>query len=332
MSTIEILRTSWIVVMIWIIGFWLVVSAPASAQESPPSSLAQDANFPRNPSPVEITAMLKEETLEQSFFRLSNINLFFSPGPAPSEGRMWLNDSQARALSEEQELRTLEIIVGNRRVLKLYEDLSEIPKAEAGPLLSEHTLRLLDEYKKTYARDDDIQGGTQFLRSDEEQARQRQGGSVTGVSMIINTPDPNEVTLSGLRYAVLSLVWLAGALDLQEVRATVDEVAGEGLRQRRRLYDDVIHHDLWRESILENYSLYNRVVLGTALLQLAETASMEGLPTGLLKKSIRQTTWQAVSTIHEREVPDSSQGEIAVEYYSGLTDQILDVLAATSSN
>lgn len=286
-------------------------------------SLVQDYSFPRNPSPSEQVAMLREESLDQSFFRLRNINMFFSPGVVHNG---WIVSDDTMTLSDSRERVAVGTIMSNRRVLKIYKELSVLPKAEASATLNAHLQEIFAEYRAGYRKDKGVEDPVGYGRVEADPGR------YCGLSYVINTVDPNEVTLPGLRYAVLSLVWIASSLELGDLRQTVIEIAEDGRSQREKLRADRSHHNLYKNSVLEGFSIYNRTILGTALLRLTpglKTQLVSGGGVSLEPQSFRQTPYDAASTVHDRMRgggPDFSRGEIVVEYYTGITDDELDCI------
>ena len=239
---------------------------PARAEDAlNQEALLQDPNFPRNPSPSEQVAMPREESLDQGFFRLRNGNLFFSPG-VPYSGEIIWEDTMT--VSEQSEFLSVQTITSNRRVLKIHEELAALPKAEAVAVLNAHLQEMFAEYRTAYSTDKGVNDPIGYTKEEASHADAHPGGSVFGLGYAINTVDPNELTLPGLRYAVLSLVWIASSLELADMQKTITEIAEEGRRQRNRLRADQIHHNAYTRSVLDSFSVYNRIILGTALLRL----------------------------------------------------------------
>jgi hypothetical protein len=207
-----------------------------------------------------------------------------------------------------------------------------MPKGIAGDLVKQYLTKTLAEYRDAYAVDQRINNPQCCTREEADRAF-AQHGSITGIGFVSNTPDPNEVTLSGQRYAVLSMVWLAAALELQTVHLTVLAIAEEGRRQRDLIYADKIHHYLYKETVLSYFSIYNRTILGSALLRtdpvlMQQVQANAGFP--MQFNVLRQTLFDAKSTVYDRKRPDFSRGVITVEYFSSLTDAMFDTLLSVS--
>ena len=303
----------------------------ASASAAPAGALAQSDSFPRNPTVAEQVAMLDGETLEQSLFRLQNVNLFFSPGPNEPGRIVWAGEDYV-PLSEDREQFTVDVILGNRRVLKLFRELGALPPAKAAAHINEQLATVLAEYKTWYAADKEINSTEHFTKAGAARQRARAHNSLFGIGYISNTPNPNDTTLTGLRYAVLSLVWLAGALELEDAHPSVVMVAEEAIRQRDAIYGDEIHHDPFRASVLQYAALYNRMVLGNALLNTAPLLreEYEKAQDNLLERRIIRR--KPFNTLDARvEAGPLQAGGIEMDYRTGFTDKEFDYLLQSSS-
>jgi hypothetical protein len=281
---------------------------PDAASDAARDSLMQDADFPMMPTPAQKVAMLRNESLEQTLFRLGNLNMFFSPGPVQS-GRIIWNWEQRVPISGAREFYSVRVIMANRRVFKLYEDLQALPAEEAGERVRGRLLDLLNQYLLAYAEDKQIKN-PQSIR---------------------NTIDPNEVTLPGLRYAVLSLVMLAGTLELEAANDAVVAVAEKVTIQRDGIYADSVHDDAYRESMLEMLSLYNRTIVGNALIGTSPRARSlvsGGNAPPLERRTLRQARYDAHSPALEQDrgMGAFSHGDIEITYVDGITDDLFDAL------
>ena len=292
-------------------------------------TLSQREDFPRNPTSAEQVCMLKEESLEQSLYRLKNINLFFSPGAVESGRIVFEGEENRLPLSEELEKYSIEVIMSNRRVLKLYAELGKLSKVSAAKWVNQYLTEVMVEYRSAYEKKEKENRAKCLEKVDAGR-----DNSITGVSFVSNTPHPNEVTLSGLRYAVLSLIWLAGALELEDTHTSIVDVAREGVLQRNRLYDDTVHHMTYKESVLKYLSLYNRTIIGNALIRTSKSLSsrldLERIPSLLQEKRFSQTSYDATCTIYDKMRPDFSRGEIIIKYYTGITDGFFNSLMGMS--
>lgn len=312
-----------------LVTLFLFLNAAAAESGVEGNSLEQNRESPENPSPEQQTTMLEYESVEQSLSRLTSINMFYSPGPI-EPGSISFDPPAFRPLSEKAEWYTVDVITGNRRVLKLYSDLREMPADKSSDLVERRLRELLAEYRKYYAAESGINNPKIYLKETFEASARSPSQSTTGVGFIVRTPDPNAVTLSGLRYSVLSLVWLAGVLGLHDAHDAIREVAEEAAGQRDIVYGDDIHHDLFKESLLKYLSLYNRTVLGSALLStMPNRLLLLKLPEQ--REKLRLSSFDATRTaVDLMGLPDLSHGEIEYEYYPGITDPIFDEILAAS--
>lgn len=292
------------------------------------ASLAQDTAFPRNPTAEEQIEMLQKETLDQGFYRLRNVNLFYLYHIDP--GRIIMDlDAPRGVLSDEIEQHSVVRILSNRRVLKLYKELSEMNKGEAAATLNRHLNETFSQYRNAYDTDERII--TLIEPSLEDKVGYGKISSRTSViSLITGTVDPNDITLCGLRHALLSLIWIAGALELEATHASIVKIAEEARQQRNGLSASEFFYSSDKEDALDHLSIYNRTILGTALLR---TSPSKTVPQDfrLQLTTISQTTYDAQHTIYERcGQGDFSKGEIRVELFTGITDDTFDQLLALS--
>jgi len=324
-------------------AFWHSSSARVFAESgaiqvaaSVRNPLDQREDFPRFPTPEQQISMLRDESLEASFHRLKNVNMFFWPGPPPDPGSYSLDPPGDRPLTDKEEQYSIHVIMSNRRVLKLYKELGAMPKDRAANLVNRALEDGLAEYLAAYAADAVIHDPNTHTKEEAELAAVTSGRGYTGVGFTSNTLSHNEVTLAGLRYNVLSWAWLAGVLELDGVRQMLINVAQEARQQREVLFIDRIHHSLYKETILKNLSLYNRTILFSALMRTCEGLEEQakgGVFGTLERMEARQTAFDAAYTCYDRERrPDFSKGEIVIEYWAGVTDAMFDrALAAAAA-
>lgn len=305
-----------------------------SESAAPDNALAQGASFPRNPSDAQQVAMLENESLDQTLFRLKNVNLFFSPGPIEPGCVVWAG-TQILPLSDKSELFSVEVMMGNRRVLKLYEELAALPEDSAANRVNEKITALLAEYRTMYAADEEINSPDHFTIAGMPWVRAHAHNSVCGVAYVTNTPNPNDVTLSGLRYAVLSLVWVAGALGLEGVNESIVMIAEEGIRQRDKVYEDKIHHDAHRESVLKYLSLYNRTILGNALLGTSSRLREHFERTrdrDLESRTIRRRKFDELYGPHKLGPDQALESDVTIDFRLGFTDPMIDDFVSMSQD
>jgi len=312
----------------------VLAEEPGTESESaaPDNPLAQSDSLPRNPSASELAIMLENESLDQTLFRLKNVNLFFSPGPTEPGEIVWAG-TPAFPLSDKDEFFSVRVVMGNRRVSKLHEELAALPGKEAADHVNKQITALLPEYTRMYTEDKEINSTEHFTIAGIEREEALGGGSIFGVGYVTNTIHPNDVTLAGLRYAVLSLVWVAGALELEGVHDSIVMVAEEGIRQRDKVYEDKIHHDAHRESVIKYLSLYNRTILGNALLGTSPRLREQFEQNQGKDLEKRTITRRRFNDLHERFELGASlpaENDVSIEYRTGFTDPMIDDLLSQS--
>ena len=190
-------------------------------------------------------ATLEAESLRDSLDNLSDMRLFdllptredvrFGRFPMePDEGRF-----------------DIRCILGNRRVLKLLKELADLPKAEAGALVQEHLMAALSVYQSAF--------------------HELCGPDNIGIERRVKPGErPPEGPTLNSPYEILSLAFIAGHLELESTFPAVLELAQYAREQREYLYQcyltDKIPEDRAYD-ILADGSLYNRLVICTALLR-----------------------------------------------------------------
>jgi len=270
--------------------------------------------------------MLMGESLQESVYRLKNINLFFYPavshgGSISFEGAF----PTGKALDVKLDEVAVVIIMDNRRVLKLYEDLDILHPVMAAQLINDQLMELLPLYRAAYASDLEVNAKDRYLRVVVKYDPSDPSSKPDSVRVIKNTPDPNEVTLMGLRYAILSLVWLAGALNLEGTHEELRTLADEAARQRDTIYNDEIHHDHYKESVLQYFSLYNRTVLCTALIRTVSRPDLEE------KYAAHRKTYSRGgfdSKYRHADFRNASGARFNIDYYNNMLDEDFEAVLA----
>jgi hypothetical protein len=196
--------------------------------------------------------------------KLSDVNLFFWPGPSPDSGGLVY---QYLPLSKEVGQRDIEAICSNRRFCKLVEQFAATDNATLAKMLGDEIDRCTEQYLKLY--DAELQRFTPIYR--EENLKGRAG--YAGPTFAIGNVKEGEVVIVGLRLKILALVAYSGARGLTECRTNVDHVARIAMKQRQALYDDATLVPFFRSEMLKWASLYNRQILGSALVELNKAES-----------------------------------------------------------
>jgi len=264
---------------------------------------------------TEQVAGLKEETTGESLAALSNVDAFFWPGAPLYHNRVF---SCIWPLEPEVGLADAQVICSNRRFLKLYEELARLPRAEAAELVNGQLKAALAVY------DDLFEAYVGHWGPDYPPTREPASPPVQ-----ISSNSDGSPTLLGARLQVLSLLLLAGNLELEETAASVLAAAEAACRQRERFYAKDEFSETFRYEMLVRSSLYNRPILGCALVRTAAPrAGQDPIDElGLQMKTEKLTAYDALTTpydLHARmgAVPiDYSAGVQLVEYLPNVSDE-----------
>ena len=260
--------------------------------------------------------ILKKESLEESLSMLSEIEMYYWPG-AMGSGMMFTG----MTFTGKDDMHK---VMSNRRFLKVFYELSILPKERAEVLLRREIEGALIEYKallKDYL--------TEFSHYFAPGAKPVGGPSFR----IGNNPD-NTPTFLGARFKLFALVLIAGNLRLQGLQPVIDVVLQQA-QQEKRFYnnvDQVNERAAW--GMLGRGSLYNRQILMTALVGTAidlDKANTFCEDLGIKWKTKKLTRYNAAATPYDLLTRgggpfpvDFSQGEIVVRYFDSLTDAELD--------
>ena len=150
-------------------------------------------------------------------------------------------------------------ILNNRRFVKLIQELRTLPKAEVAVLVNRDIEASLVEYDRLYNS-----YFKESLKYYESVKGDLIGRAISlGPAPISSDPTP---TLEGLRNKILALTLAVGNLELRDSQAVVQKVVDYAIRQRDKLYDKKLFEEQFASLMLDSASLYNRQILGTAVL------------------------------------------------------------------
>jgi len=281
----------------------------------------------------KIIQILDKELVEECLRRLDEIALYLSPGFVVTMDSVEINSILKIPLPVSVDQRDVVIIMGNRRFLKLMHELSLLPKETAADLVSREITSALSQYKVLF--DSYMKKNTETFASIDK-ARNK---SIKYLGFSFSTAD-GKPTLMAMRYKVLALVLIAGNLQLQQAQPAVKQVLENAIKQRDMFYNEFYRHDAAHTLIYG--SLYNRQILGTAVLEtyIGSDKAQQILKTlGCKFKSERLTRYNAAVTPHdmnhvyEMEPVDYSKGELTVKYLEPLDDAKFDAIvdAATTA-
>jgi len=196
--------------------------------------------------------MLTQESLETSAKRLGDVGMYFWPGPMGDPPSYHYEFPIPRALAD----RDVDSIMSNRRVLKVFSELAGLPKSDAATLVSTGLTTALAEYQQVF--DDYVETNGDYFRVGKEV---QAGPSFTVGNVGTDTP-----TLMGARFRVLTLVFLAGNLKLEEAGPAVLHVADVAREQFLEWSQEEDYSLIFNYDLLARAGLCSRHVLGVGLL------------------------------------------------------------------
>ncbi len=225
-------------------------------------SIVEDSKWKLIPASVSMRKrlaqqvdMLTKESLQESLSMLSEIEMFYWPGEVEGPGELSFplmkEDGQCEAGR----------CLSNRRFLKLLRELRSMPTSEAARMINAEIAETLPVYQRMF-EDTWRHVLTQRAKHPVEGLPDYGAGPSLQIS---NNPD-HSPTLSGARHKILSLLILAGNLNLSGTESEVRDVIAEAIKQRDRFYNmpEALLAD--RHSMLGTAGLYVRQVLATGLL------------------------------------------------------------------
>ena len=314
------------------------------SEESLAESLIADAEFRARVAldwPEGMTRIrrqievLSDESLTESMDNLYQVNMFSWPGGGHEGG--FAGFGKALPLRDKAGESDLDNIISNRRFVRIFEELTQMPKESAADLVADHLDTALSTYQSLF--NDFVTASKSHFRADSAQPNEH--GAIIGPVWIGETEDEKQVVLLGARYNVLSLVWIAGSLDLAKCHGQVKEVARQSMLQREWSYNEDELHDFYRSVILEKLSLYNRQILAFGLAGTSD--KMKDLKQMLSERGVRQirletSRFDALLTPYDLPVrsghaePDMSKGVIEIECYGAVDDSTLDELISACTS
>jgi len=306
-------------VLVGLSAFWLLRGGRGPAEMR---VAAQVSQLPAAPEPLPVwgrardqIAEVSAESFEETLANLGHWSSF--------EFRNWKVCTPVLPLPTEAGGNQLARLLSNRRFLKVYEGFSMLPPSEAGELINSCGQVWLKEYRESYEAY--LEKGRKLCPAGRE-------------PQIPAWDHPREDGLPSLNYMalrLLSLALVAGNLELEEARPFVLQLAAEALSQRRQLYQDGDFAESFRVYALDLQSLYNRQVLGYALLMTSsDPAPVEDAfaALGLRAEQVQLTAFDVARTPYYcRLMPgpvDYSKGMLTVEYLPPINDDEFDALLA----
>ncbi len=282
---------------------------------------AYSSGLPGQAQISNVIRILGNESVKESLKKLDEIDLYIRNAQIymelPPRGiPLHLSAGQINIIA----------IMGNRRFLKVMHELSLLPKEEAGNLVSEEIISSLNDYNKLF---------DSFITKEERNfiynlSKSRKETRVP-INFIIHT-EGEPPTLLAVHYKILALALIAGNLQLQQAKPSVDEILKTAIEQRNMFYNKDLFDKFDACTVLTNVSLYNRQILGTAVLGTYvnyEKSQQILKETGqALEKLTRYNSSKAVYDLDvgSAEGADYSKGELQIKYLKSLDDSKFDNL------
>lgn len=299
----------------------------ASDTELPNENKASNKEFISDEKLV--VEQLKRETVYDSLNNLAlegrafetvspqfRFNSFEIKLPLKSDNRLLKND--------------LIMIVGNRRVAKLLEELDSLPKAESGRLLAQQIRKDLNLYRQKAEEYDILSRGDHDLELELDSEKGFLGFSVEETRL---GDDPG---LEYIRLSLLSQAFVAGVLELPEAAGAILELAEIAGEQRDWFYQYDNHNmNLVRAYMgLTLTGLYHPAILTTALTGTGlvdRDTAYDVVSLTRLWTEEDMTPWDASMSVYGAleaffAEPDFSQGRITVHYATEASDEQFDTL------
>jgi len=300
------------------------------------SNLTYPANFVLNyPNFVRRVSqqvqMLQLETLEQSLKNLDDDDPYARPGPGLSNG--YGLTKEIFPLDGKHGQKDVDAIMSSRRFLKVLHELSNLPKEKASGLIIREIENSIGLYRQLYHN---LYEENRLNYTVEKIAeKMRLGEPVMTAPMVLNNGPGGEVVLIGARYKILSLMLLAGQMQLEATRPTLEKIVREAMEQRDFLYQDKNYDEFFKYGLLKFASLYNRQILLTALAGAApksKNLTVEFKSLGLESRQKHLTRYNALFTPYDILIPgvgsrpDYRLGEQIVTYSPTLDDDTFNTI------
>ncbi len=271
-------------------------------------------------------AGLQNETLAESLQRLSDVNMFYWPGPSPAGASVVTSYIPLDAGVGDSDI---DAIMSSRRFRKLLDELGRLDSTAASKNINEELSAATAEYLEIYEQD------VKRLSAHFEIDKVSGQSFIAGPTFEIDNVPEGKLVIAGARLKVLSLVWIAGILKLDECKSSVENVARVARKQRDALYGDQSLHPFFRSQMLKLASVYNRRILISAL----HDVSADGVPVadvmeaaGIEWQERQLASYKAELTEFDLPVqsgvarPDYSRGSVTVRVVSPIDDQQFDAL------
>ena len=287
-----------------------------------------DLNVPDNMqeeiklSPFDVNSivkMLDKEDLDTSLKRLANIRLY-TIGGIPSDIELNYRNIPLNLSAGKTDIWA---ILANRRFLKIYKELSEIPKEQADQKVYRHLVSSVGIYKGLF----------ESSVKNIETAREVNRSAGKNPNIIVGFggyAGPGRLMLRPVHYKILTLILITGKLKLSRSGQYLDKILEIALEQRSTYYKTDSSDIRVAAVIMEDASLYNRQILATALLGILSDEESQKILQQSGKKMINHklTSYNADATIFEASArgrgPDYTKGTMDVKIIEPISDAEFD--------
>jgi len=269
---------------------------------------------------TEAVRLLKGESLEKSLNDLHGFYLYSSGELMMISNKIYFNEE----LIERMALQDIEAIMGNRRVLKLYKQLSQVGKKKASDLITKEIIYSLPVYEEVFER---------YLQVHADDfTKAAKSGQSHGFGF--SSTAKNRITVREIRYKVLALCFLAAQLELDCSQA-LGKVVDVALEQFEHVSDRSLFCKRDGLDLRVYISICNKQLLGTAIAKAGLKGDKEAIKQSLGVKWTKKklTAFDAKATESESRSyfmnhpkVDYSKGSFEVEFIEKISDEQFDYL------
>jgi hypothetical protein len=223
------------------------------------------------------------ETLSESLANLYQLNMWYWPGGPHPEGSFVIHGQELLPLDPAIGESDLHYILSNRRFLRVFQELAQMDRSSAAALVKTSLRTATEEHDALYAEYAKYTAPHyryETIRTDEH-------GAVSGGGIVTSTVNETERHVNALRYNVLALTWIAGALGLGECHDLVVDISERAMGHQRQAGDASELHEVYRRNVLKHISLYNRQILAFSLARTSPNAS--SIEQKLLESGVTET-------------------------------------------
>ena len=258
-------------------------------------------------------ALLKEENIDQSLKLLSDVSLFTDPG---IRGVYNPTTIIRFPIAIEKDRIDVEMILSNRRFLKIYQEFTDMSEHEAGRLLCREIDTILPIYSDLFNA-----SWTQLMTG----IKAAPPGMTRSVGPTLQTSDnaDHSPTLLGARLKILSIALIAGNLNIASAKPGIKKIVEQAIQQREVYYKGDSQSEADRFCMLTGAGIYNRQILALAILGISgSTMDLEvrRLPTF----DTPVTPYDSMSIWSDFAEPDYSKGEQKIKFPKPMDDQTFD--------